>query len=108
MADIYSMLDRGYIAIVLVDSSDFTCNFCAKENNTMDAMIYSIFCDNSENQYQGHYIVLCGYDTDLGVIYCKNPSLKEVECRVNIPVFDMARKRHGTDEDIIFVKMKTQ
>ena len=108
MADILSMLDSGYVAIVLVDSSDFTCNFCAKKNNTMDPTIYSIFSDNSEKQYHGHYIVLCGYNTHLGVIYCKNPSLADVECCVNIPVFDMARKRHGTDEDIIFVKIKTQ
>ena len=100
MADIFSMLDDGYVAIVLVDSSDFKCNSCTH-------ITYSIFNDNGTKQYEGHYIVLCGYNTDLGVIYCKNASLDDVECCVDISVFDTARKRHGTDEDIIFVNMKT-
>ena len=108
MADIFSMLDDGYVAIVLVDSSDFKCNSCAQKYNIMDHITYSIFNDNGTKQYEGHYIVLCGYNTDLGVIYCKNASLHDVECCVDISVFDTARKRHGTDEDIIFVNMKTK
>ena len=98
MEDIFSMLDDGYIAIVLVDSSNFTCYFC----------VNSVFLCNSQDQFQGHYILLSGYDTKAGVIYCKNPSFDRAECTVSITVFDNARKHRGTDEDIIFVNMKIE
>ena len=100
MADILSKLDDGYIAVVLVDSNIFKCNSC-----TISPWIYPISNDDSTEHYEGHYIVLCGYDTEKGVIFCKNPSLEDSECCVNIPSFDKARKSYGTDEDIIFVNM---
>lgn len=57
------------------------------------------------NKYEGHYIVLCGYNADKCVIFYHNPSLKEVECCVSISSFEEARKSYGTDEDIIFVNI---
>ena len=105
MEDIFSKLDNGYIAVVLVDSIYLTCNNCQKEyqqseeNHTTD----QISNYESSKQYAGHYIVLCGYDTGTGVVFYKNPSLEEIECCVNISLFDLARKSHGTDEDIIFI-----
>ena len=109
MADILTKLDEGNIAIVLVDSNKLTCNSCAEkyeqyqENNAIYPLTFSN--NDSTKDYQGHYIVLCGYDTGAGVIFCKNPSLEDVECCVNIPSFDAARKSYGTDEDIIFINM---
>ena len=112
MVDILSKLDEGFIAVVLVDSNLLICNSCAQkyEEERMNVMTYSWMYpisnnDSTTQQYAGHYVVLCGYDTEAGVVFCKNPSLQDVECSVNIPSFDMARKSYGTDEDIIFINM---
>ena len=112
MADILSKLDEGFVAVVLVDSNLLICNSCTQkhEQNNENGMslpwMYPMLNSNNTTQeYAGHYVVLCGYDTEAGVVFCKNPSLQDVECSVNIPSFETARKSYGTDEDIIFVNM---
>ena len=74
--------------------------------------------------YQGHYVVLCGYDLAARKVYYRNPSFVDSEfrlliliivghlfcvfvlagvCIMSVDTLEEARKSYGTDEDVIFV-----
>ncbi|XP_060532939.1 protein GUCD1 isoform X2 [Cylas formicarius] len=53
--------------------------------------------------YQGHYVVICGYDVTTGKVFYRNPSFGDHVCSMSIRNLEQARKSYGTDEDIIFV-----
>ncbi|KAL1433605.1 hypothetical protein MTO96_012434 [Rhipicephalus appendiculatus] len=58
--------------------------------------------------YQGHYIVLCGYKLKERKFLYRNPSKSDRLCSVTFETLDRARKRLGTDEDVIFVNASSQ
>ncbi|XP_028396431.1 protein GUCD1-like [Dendronephthya gigantea] len=94
--EIISKLKNGFIAIILVDSNMLKCNVCNYPWNTSD---------DTSSEYEGHFLVLCGYDPNTEVIFCKNPSSYDDECCMDILSIDQARKSYGTDEDVIFIDM---
>jgi len=53
--------------------------------------------------YQGHYVVLCGYDLGTQKVFYRNPSFGDHVCVMSISVLEEARKSYGTDEDLIFI-----
>ncbi|KAF7286647.1 hypothetical protein GWI33_004680 [Rhynchophorus ferrugineus] len=53
--------------------------------------------------YQGHYIVLCGYDLSSQKVYYRNPSFNDHVCIMPLIHLEQARKSYGTDEDLIFI-----
>ena len=53
--------------------------------------------------YQGHYIVVCGYDLPHQKIVYRNPSVDDRECVMSFQKFKDARSCYGTDDDIIFI-----
>ncbi|KAJ8979807.1 hypothetical protein NQ317_001297 [Molorchus minor] len=53
--------------------------------------------------YQGHYIVVCGYDVHTRKVFYRNPSFGDHVCTMPLETLDQARKSYGTDEDIIFI-----
>ncbi|ESN98538.1 hypothetical protein HELRODRAFT_185838 [Helobdella robusta] len=53
--------------------------------------------------YQGHYILLNGYNEKKKSIYYHNPEKSDVVHNIRLDVLEKARKAHGTDEDIIFI-----
>lgn len=53
--------------------------------------------------YQGHFILLIGYDAGKGHMYYRNPSFRSHICSITFAKLDMARRSYGTDEDIIFI-----
>lgn len=72
--------------------------------------------------YQGHFVVLCGYDVEKGKVFYRNPSLTDRKCdncwslsglfedgivsgvcATSLERFDEARRCYGTDEDVILV-----
>ncbi|XP_066249006.1 protein GUCD1 isoform X1 [Euwallacea similis] len=53
--------------------------------------------------YQGHYIVLCGYDIERQKIFYRNPSFADHVCQMSLSTLEEARKSYGTDEDLIFI-----
>ncbi|KAJ3639248.1 hypothetical protein Zmor_003928 [Zophobas morio] len=53
--------------------------------------------------YQGHYVVLCGYDLAARKVYYRNPSFVDRVCIMSVDTLEEARKSYGTDEDVIFV-----
>lgn len=70
--------------------------------------------------YQGHYIVLCGYDIERQKVFYRNPSFDDRKfffitkfsnklvdvtdvCQMSLSILEEARKSYGTDEDVIFI-----
>jgi hypothetical protein len=56
--------------------------------------------------YQGHFLVLVGYDEEF--IYFHQPGPKDPEpfFKLTHDIFDNARRAAGTDEDIVFIRKK--
>ncbi|XP_045465425.1 protein GUCD1 isoform X3 [Harmonia axyridis] len=53
--------------------------------------------------YQGHYIVLCGYNMMINNVFYRNPTLTNRICVMSIKTLNEARKSYGTDQDTIFI-----
>ncbi|GIY37551.1 protein GUCD1 [Caerostris extrusa] len=60
-------------------------------------------CCNSSFAYQGHYVVLCGFNKTERKILYRNPSVINKVCTIPYDSFEIARKSFGTDEDVLFV-----
>ncbi|XP_072809570.1 protein GUCD1 isoform X11 [Vicugna pacos] len=60
------------------------------------------FCRTPD--YQGHFIVLRGYNRATGCIFYNNPAYADTGmCSTSLSNFEEARTSYGTDEDILFV-----
>ncbi|KAJ0987840.1 hypothetical protein J5N97_006196 [Dioscorea zingiberensis] len=55
--------------------------------------------------YTGHYIVICGYDSQTNEFEIRDPASPRKYERVSLECLDQARKSFGTDEDIILVSL---
>ncbi|XP_025092688.1 protein GUCD1-like isoform X2 [Pomacea canaliculata] len=98
--EIIHHLSQNNIAIVLTDWCYLECLWCHSQIRR------SCLCclDLCHATYQGHYIVLCGFDRRKGLLFYKNPNAHgEDVCCCRLDKFEKARKSHGTDEDILFV-----
>ncbi|XP_072381594.1 protein GUCD1 isoform X2 [Diabrotica undecimpunctata] len=96
--DIIAHLINGPV-IALTNARILSCDIC-KLNK-----ISSEFrkCIPWPATYQGHYIVICGYDVPTRKFFYRNPSFSDRVCIIPMDIFDLARKSYGTDEDIIFI-----
>ena len=107
IADIIDHIAKKGVAVVLTDANLLNCLCCN---------YYSMTCIRgtslernclrlcgSKSSYQGHFIVVVGYDLDQEIIIYRNPSVTDRECRMSFKDFEEARVAYGTDEDIIFV-----
>ncbi|XP_030749049.1 protein GUCD1 isoform X2 [Sitophilus oryzae] len=85
--------------IVLTNARLLCCDICKFNKVTSELRK----CLPWPITYQGHYIVLCGYDIYSQKVYYRNPTFNDHVCIMPVLHFDQARKSYGTDEDIIFV-----
>ncbi|KAL4224092.1 guanylyl cyclase domain-containing protein 1 [Mactra antiquata] len=99
--EIMSHIEAGNICIVLVDWNGLECTWCDK-TRCQSRLCFSCF-NKCCGGYQGHYVVVCGFDRKKKKIFYKNPSYDEDLCCSRIDKFDLARKSYGTDEDILFI-----
>ena len=53
--------------------------------------------------FQGHFILVVGCDEAAKKIIYHNPSRPQGPSDISFDVFDLARKAHGTDEDVIYL-----
>lgn len=99
--DILSSIQSGNVVIVLVDWNMLECIWCDR----LRCQTGCLSCITSKccSGYQGHYVVVCGYDKKKKRIFYKNPSYDEDLCCSRMEKFDQARKSYGTDEDTLFV-----
>jgi len=102
--EMFQSLSSGSLIITLVDWSFLSCKWC----NHKCLSAPRVRClQKCFSHYQGHFIVVCGYDRDTSVIYYKNPSYSEELCCSTMKHFDEARNSYGTDEDLIIVQPDT-
>lgn len=99
MEEILEHLGSANPAIVLVNANLLFCDTC----HTKKCLMKMLSCCNSNFSYQGHYIVLCGFDKQENKILYRNPSVLNKVCSMPYESFESARKSFGTDEDVLFV-----
>ncbi|CAG9861448.1 unnamed protein product [Phyllotreta striolata] len=98
IVDIIAHLSNGPV-IVLTNAKVLTCDTC--KFNKISTELRK--CIPWPEPYQGHYIVLCGYDVHSRKIFYRNPSFADHVCIMSMDIFDLSRKSYGTDEDLIFI-----
>ncbi|XP_078237862.1 protein GUCD1 isoform X2 [Pogona vitticeps] len=101
--DIQEHLSRGHPAIVLVNAVLLLCDLCSSPVRYCCFLPMGQKCFCRSPDYQGHFVVLCGYNKASGSIYYNNPAYADRTCSTSINNFEEARTSYGTDEDILFV-----
>ncbi|KFM79085.1 hypothetical protein X975_02718, partial [Stegodyphus mimosarum] len=99
MEEIIDHLASGNPAIVLVNANLLFCDTCHTNKCLMKITSYC----NISFSYQGHFIVLCGFDKRENKVLYRNPSVLNKVCTMPYDSFENARKSFGTDEDVLFV-----
>ncbi|XP_078451362.1 protein GUCD1 isoform X2 [Lampetra planeri] len=61
-----------------------------------------VLCQRRQ-EYQGHFVTLCGYSRSARAIFYNNPAFSDRMCSCTVKNFNDSRKSYGTDEDILFV-----
>ncbi|XP_032054753.1 protein GUCD1 [Aythya fuligula] len=101
--DIQKHLSQGHVAIVLVNAVLLLCDLCSSPVKYCCFLPIGQKCFCRNPDYQGHFIVLCGYNKASGSIYYNNPAYADRTCCTSISNFEEARTSYGTDEDILFI-----
>ncbi|KAK9876439.1 hypothetical protein WA026_012752 [Henosepilachna vigintioctopunctata] len=85
--------------IILTNAKLLSCDVC--KYNKLTSEVQKML--RWPVTYQGHYIVLCGFDVETQRVYYRNPTLTDRICVMPIRTLDDARKSYGTDEDTILI-----
>jgi len=83
-------------AIVLVNANLLLCERCAYP-------FPLLYYFTSRLPFQGHYVVLVGFQPLQERIFYRNPGRQDEICSVSYSRFEKARLCYGTDADIIFI-----
>lgn len=103
LEEIIDHLSLGNPAILLVNANLLFCDAC----HSNKCLMQLLSCCNMMLSYQGHYIVLCGFnDMEKKVLY-RNPTFMNRVCTMPYDAFEAARKSFGTDEDVLFVYLNS-
>lgn len=76
---IQSHLEQGHVAIVLVNAVVLTCELCSSPVKYCCFLPVGQKCFCRKPDYQGHFIVLCGFNKTTGSIYYNNPAYSDRE-----------------------------
>nr|KAJ3408809.1 hypothetical protein HK105_003163 [Polyrhizophydium stewartii] len=58
-----------------------------------------------ETEFEGHYIVLIGYDAKKDLFYYRDPAVDAELCCISSSDLEATRMSNGTDHDLIVIKM---
>ncbi|XP_047655963.1 protein GUCD1 isoform X4 [Tachysurus fulvidraco] len=101
--EIQSHLNHGHVAIVLVNAVVLMCELCSTSVKYCCFLPVNQKCFCSTPDYQGHFVVVCGFNRTAGCIFYNNPAYSDRVCCTSISNFEEARMSYGTDEDILFI-----
>eukprot|EP01025_Chloroclados_australasicus_P009921 TRINITY_DN1384_c0_g1_i2.p1 TRINITY_DN1384_c0_g1~~TRINITY_DN1384_c0_g1_i2.p1 ORF type:complete len:264 (-),score=17.02 TRINITY_DN1384_c0_g1_i2:461-1252(-) len=96
------MISRQYLIILLVDLRKISTWLSAA-----DTCFMSTCCIKNGVGYQGHYIVLCGYDQHRSQLLYMDPGGRNGIQRQSVEAVEDARKSYGTDEDLLLINVCT-
>ena len=126
--DIINHITNKGVCIVLTNSNLLSCDACnyysmtsIPQNNNYNKGPTSKYSSSNippmkemfpkqptmATSFQGHYVVVCGYDLPRKKIIYRNPSLCDRECEMSFQNFENARSSYGTDDDVIFVDISS-
>ena len=125
--DIINHITNKGVCIVLTNSNLLSCDACnyysmtsIPKNNDYGKDQTSKYSSSNippmkemfpqqpmASSFQGHYVVVCGYDLPRKKIIYRNPSLCDRECEMSFQNFENARSSYGTDDDVIFVDVSS-
>ncbi|XP_030932631.1 guanylyl cyclase 1 isoform X2 [Quercus lobata] len=94
----YLILSGKFIAIALVDQRKLSQPW--SENLSVSGFSGSNSC------YTGHYVVICGYDTDADEFEIRDPASFRKNVRISSKCLEEARKCFGTDEDLLLISLE--
>ncbi|XP_039628069.1 protein GUCD1 [Polypterus senegalus] len=100
--EIQNHLIQGHVAIVLVNAVLLVCDLCSTPVKYCCFLPVGQKCFCRKPDYQGHFIVVCGFNGATNSIYYNNPAYSDRVCCTSISNFEESRKSYGTDEDILF------
>lgn len=85
--------------------NSFIHSFSSAVDYILRKYLILVFSGGSE-EYSGHYILVYAYEATADAFLYLDPSGRNLdgEDRVSSAVFDLARKHHGTDEDILICR----
>jgi len=95
--DILEHLEKTGPVIILTNANLLTCSQCSNYSSCYQ------FCFSARVSYQGHYIVLVGFNSKSKQILYRNPSVKDKVCYMSFDCLEESRTSYGTDEDILFI-----
>lgn len=72
--EIQAHLEQGHVAIVLVNAVVLKCEDCSSPVKYCCFLPVGQKCFCRKPEYQGHFIVLCGFNKTTGFIYYNNPA----------------------------------
>ncbi|XP_074654113.1 protein GUCD1-like [Tubulanus polymorphus] len=98
--EIVDHLSQRDLVILLIDWSHMSCVWCDAHSCGLCGIKS---CHRCTGTYQGHFIVLCGYDKSKGLVFYRDPSMSKRICACRYSTLNNARLQYGTDEDIIFI-----
>ncbi|XP_063310591.1 protein GUCD1 isoform X1 [Pelobates fuscus] len=101
--DLQDHLSQGHVAIVLVNAVVLLCDLCPSRVKYCCFLPIGQKCFCRSSDYQGHFIVLCGYNKSSGSLFYNNPGYADRLCRTSVTNFEESRRSYGTDEDILFI-----
>ncbi|XP_063050686.1 protein GUCD1 isoform X2 [Engraulis encrasicolus] len=119
----------GHVAIVLLNALLLVCELCSAPTTSCSSSSAAVtsccflpaghapsiscpapvcFCRKSQQpDYQGHFVVVTGYNRATGAIYYNNPAFSDRVCCTSVSNFEEARRSYGTDEDILLIYKDT-
>ncbi|XP_051951076.1 protein GUCD1-like [Xyrauchen texanus] len=101
--EIQSHLEQGNVAIVLVNAMVLVCELCSTPVKYCCFLPVGQKCFCRKPDYQGHFVVVCGFNHKTGSIFYNNPAYSDRVCCTSFSNFEEARRSYGTDEDILFI-----
>ncbi|KAM9546498.1 protein GUCD1-like isoform 2-T2 [Salvelinus alpinus] len=101
--EIQEHIDQGHVAIVLVNAVVLVCELCSSPVKYCCFLPVGQKCFCRKPEYQGHFVVVCGFNRSTGCIFYNNPAYSDRVCCTSISNFEEARMSYGTDEDILFI-----
>ncbi|KAK4343616.1 hypothetical protein RND71_036710 [Anisodus tanguticus] len=94
------ILSGNFLAIILVDQYKL-------RQSWLEDVCASDFCNDTPH-YTGHYIVICGYDTDGDEFEIRDPASSRKHGRITSKCLENARKSFGTDEDLLLIRVERE
>ena len=77
--DIQDHLERGNVAIVLVNAVVLMCELCSSPAKYCCFLPVGQKCFCRKPEYQGHFVVASGFNRDTGCIFYNNPAYSDRE-----------------------------